>query len=221
MIDEIRNTIICADCLEVLKTLPDKCVDLVLADPPYGVKYARGKNGWGVCDNRPELSDVQWDVKPTKEYFDEIRRVSVNQIIFGGNYFTDILPPTKGWIFWDKNGETKNKSVFADGELAWTSFNHVIRKYTLRVMGFINDSHDVREHPTQKPSELFVEILRDNSKEGDTVLDCFLGSGTTAVACYRTHRDFIGIEISPKYCEIARKRLQAEKDKLSLFPEAQ
>ena len=94
MIDvkELEGKITCADCMDILKQLPDKCIDLVLTDPPYGKQYARGKNGWGVCENRPDLKDVAWDnTTPSKELFDEIIRVSKNQIIFGGNYFTDKL----------------------------------------------------------------------------------------------------------------------------------
>ena len=203
------NEIICGDCLDIMKDWPDKCVDLVLTDPPYGKKYARGKHGWGVCDNRPAAQDVRWDKKPTSEIFDLMRRISQEQIIFGGNYFTDKLPPTNSWIFWDKIGITPNKSVFADGELAWTSFNRVVKKYTLRVMGFINDSKDERQHPTQKPSELFLQIVQDYSQPCDLILDPFCGSGTTCVAAKMLGRRYIGIDISKEYCEIALQRLKA------------
>lgn len=203
------NQIIHGDCLSVMKSWPDNCVDLVLTDPPYGKKYARGKRGWGVCNNRPKYKDVQWDIKPTVKVFNEINRMSTNQIIFGGNYFTDILSPSNGWIFWDKIGTTVNKSVFTDGELAWTSFNRVIKKYTLRMMGFINDSKDVRQHPTQKPLELFLEIVRDYSEPTDLILDPFCGSGTTCVAAKMLGRNYIGIDISKEYCEIARMRIKA------------
>jgi len=203
------NKIICGDCLEVMKDWPDKCVDLVLTDPPYGKKYARGKNGWGVCENKPTFKDVSWDKRPTNRVFTDIQRLADEQIVFGGNYFTDILPPTNGWIFWDKIGITTNKSVFADGELAWTSLNRVIKKYTLRVMGFINDSKDIRQHPTQKPLELFFEIVRDYSNPNDLILDPFCGSGTTCVAAKMLGRRYIGIDISPEYCKIAEERLRA------------
>lgn len=201
-------TIYHADCRDILPDLPP--VDLVLTDPPYGKKYARGKNGWGVCDNRPTISDVEWDVKPSADDFCKIVNASKNQIVFGGNYFTDLLPPTNGWIFWDKVGTTTNKSVFADGELAWSSYNKVLKKYTFRVMGFINDSADRRVHPTQKPTELFKMIIQDYTDAEQTILDPFMGSGTTLRAAKDLQRKAIGIEINEKYCEIAAKRLAQE-----------
>ena len=148
-------------------------------------------------------------IKSPKEIFDEMFRISKNQIIFGGNYFTEFLPPSNCWIVWDKLSDLKlGKQIpFAHCELLWTSFKITVRKYTLRQQGFINDSKDVREHPTQKPSELLKAILTDFSKKGELILDPFLGSGTTAVACKQLNRNFIGIEISPEYCKIAQDRI--------------
>lgn len=204
------NTILCGDCLEVLRDWPDGCVDLVLTDPPYGKKYARGKHGFGECDNRPNLSDVAWDSATiNSEHIKSMQRAGANQIIFGGNYIAHILPASNGWIFWDKIGITANKSVFADGELLWTSFNKVVKKYTLRQMGFINDTKDIRQHPTQKPTELLLWLVADYSRPDDLILDPFCGSGTTCVAAKRLGRRYIGIDISEKYCQIARQRLEA------------
>ena len=215
---DIENKIINADCMDILKQLPDKCIDLVLTDPPYGKQYARGKNGWGVCDNRPDIKDVLWDNQtPSQELFDEIMRVSKNQIIFGGNYFTDKLPVSNCWIVWDKVDNNVNKSVFADCELAWTSFNKVCRKFVSVSMGFIKDDKSERIHPTQKPIELFGQILRDYSKENDLVLDCFSGSGTTAIACHRLKRRFICIEKDKDYYEASVKRLEDEQRQGTLF----
>lgn len=204
------NTIIQGDCLEVMKTFPDKSVDLILTDPPYGKMWTRGKNGIGVDKKSNENDKTLWDIKPTKEIFDEMMRVSKNQIIFGGQYFTDILPPSNCWIVWDKRGNfPRGKQIpFADCELAWTSFNKTIKKYTLVVQGFVNESKDKRVHPTQKPTEVIKSILLDYSNEDDIVLDPFLGSGTTAVACKELKRNYIGIEISPEYCKIAEDRLR-------------
>ena len=217
-VEEITNKIINADCMDILKQLPDKCIDLVLTDPPYGKQYARGKNGWGVCNNRPDLEDVKWDNKtPSKELFDEIRRISKNQIIFGGNYFTDKLPVSNCWIVWDKIGSNTNKSVFADCELAWTSFNKVCRKFISVSMGFIKDDRSERIHPTQKPIDLFEKILLSYSNENDLVLDCFSGSGTTAIACHRLKRRFICIEKDPEYWAKSVERLKAEQAQLQLF----
>lgn len=215
---DITNKIIHADCLDILKQLPDKCIDLVLTDPPYGKQYARGKNGWGVCDNRPDIKDVAWDNRtPTKEVFNEIIRVSKNQIIFGGNYFTDKLPVSNCWIVWDKIGNNTNKSVFADCELAWTSFNKVCRKYVSVSMGFVKDDKSERIHPTQKPLDLFEKIVLGNSNENDLILDCFSGSGTTAVACHRLKRRFICIEKDKGYYEASVKRLEDEQKQGVLF----
>lgn len=220
MIDvkELEGKITCADCMDILKQLPDKCIDLVLTDPPYGKQYARGKNGWGVCENRPDLKDVAWDnTTPSKELFDEIIRVSKNQIIFGGNYFTDKLSVSNCWIVWDKIGNNVNKSVFTDLELAWTSFNSVCRKFVSVSMGFIKDDKSERIHPTQKPADLFEKILSNYSKENDLVLDCFSGSGTTAIACHRLKRRFICIEKDPEYWKASCKRLEDEQRQGTLF----
>lgn len=194
----------------MMKEIEDKSIDLVLTDPPYGKMWTRGKNGIGVLKDKNEKDKTKWDIKPTKEYFDEMIRISKNQIIFGGNYFTDYLPPSNCWIVWDKLGELKlGKQIpFAHCELAWTSFNKTVKKYTLRSQGFIKDTKDKRVHPTQKPNELFNWILQDFSKENDLILDPYLGSGTTAVACQNLHRNFIGIELDEKYCEISRQRLR-------------
>ena len=204
------NKVIQGECLEVMKEIEDKSIDLVLTDPPYGKMWTRGKNGIGVLKDKNEKDKTKWDIKPTKEYFDEMIRISKNQIIFGGNYFTDYLPPSNCWIVWDKLGELKlGKQIpFAHCELAWTSFNKTVKKYTLRSQGFIKDTKDKRVHPTQKPNELFNWILQDFSKENDLILDPYLGSGTTAVACQNLHRNFIGIELDEKYCEISRQRLR-------------
>lgn len=217
-IKELENRIINADCMDILKHLPDKCIDLVLTDPPYGKQYARGKNGWGVCENRPDLKDVAWDnTTPSKELFDEIIRVSKNQIIFGGNYFTDKLSVSNCWIVWDKIGNNINKSVFTDLELAWTSFNSVCRKFVSVSMGFIKDDKSERIHPTQKPVDLFEKILSSYSNENDLVLDCFSGSGTTAIACHRLKRRFICIEKDKDYYEASVKRLEDEQRQGVLF----
>lgn len=203
--------LICGDCLVEMKKIPDKSIDLVLTDPPYGKQWARGKNGIGVLkDKNEKFENVAWDSKiPTKEVFNEMFRISKNQIIFGGNYFTDFLLPSNCWIVWDKLGDLKlgTQIPFAHCELAWTSLNKTVKKYTLRSQGFIKDTKDIRVHPTQKPSELFKWIIKDFSHKGESILDCFMGSGTTGVAAKELGRNFIGIEISPEYFKIAKKRI--------------
>ena len=196
------------DCLLTMSRMEDNSIDLVLTDPPYGKMWTRGVNGFGTLKDKNENDKTEWDIKPSKEYFNEILRISKNQIIFGGNYFTDYLYPTNCWIVWDKKGDSFNGNPFADCELAWTSFNKVVKKYSLRQQGFVSDSQDTRQHPTQKPSELFIRILKDFSEEGQTAYDPFLGSGTTAIACQNLKRNWIGSEISKEYCEIAEQRLR-------------
>ena len=218
-ISELINKIHCCDCLELMSELPDKSVDLVLTDPPYGIGEAAGKNihrGGPAFKNiggskhyvgARDYGNLEWDNNPpTQEYFDEIFRISKNQIIFGGNYFD--LPPSSCWIVWDKdNGDND----FADCELAWASFKSAVRKFTWRWNGLLQEDmahKEKREHPTQKPLPLMMWCLEKYSKEGMTVLDPFLGSGTTAVACKKLGRNFIGIEKEPAYVAIAEKRLE-------------
>ena len=163
MIETLKNKITLGDSLEILKQLPDKCIDLILTDPPYGISCDGGSYGLGVKPK--EITKKNWDDKiPEKIYFDEMFRVSKNQIIFGGNYFTEYLKPTKAWIVWDKIGNLKLENNFSQCELIWTSFRAVTKKLTFIQQGFINDDKNEnknRFHPTQKPLKLFEMILRD------------------------------------------------------------
>lgn len=221
ILDDLIGKITCADCLDILKHLPDKCVDLVLTDPPYGIKYARGKNAFGntITEKIPTTKDLDWDSEtPEQIIFDEMLRVSKKAIIFGGNYFTDKLPVSKCWIVWDKVGENKFDNPFADVELAWTNDSKVCKKITCIQQGFINeDKSQPRIHPTQKPLKLFETILSDYSKENDLVLDCFSGSGTTAVACHNLKRRFICIEKDPEYWKASCERLEQAQRQQTLF----
>ena len=185
------------DCLEYMKTMPDKSVDAVITDPPYGI----GEDG-GACRTRGRPGYAKheargWDSeRPSQEFFDEIRRVSNRQIIWGGNYFADMLPPKMGWLYWQKlmGGD------FSDGELAWTSFDRALREYTKCPKGMD------KEHPTQKPVELMKWCVE--MSKAQTIFDPFMGSGTTGVACVHLGRNFIGCEIDPKYFAIAEKRIK-------------
>ena len=202
------DKIICGDCLEVMRGLPDKSVDLVLTDPPYGIGEAKGKNKTrGRLAKAKDYGVYDWDDHiPDGEVFDEIRRVSKHAIIFGGNYFAEYLANSPCWLVWDKD----NSGDFADCELAWTNFHTAVRKFTFRWNGMLQGDmkeKETRYHPTQKPVKLFRQILDSYSNPGDIILDPFLGSGTTAVACVETGRHFIGIELEEKYCEIARRRV--------------
>ena len=196
-------------CLEYMKQLPDKSIDLIVTDPPYGKKADKGTNGFGQAKNRRYAGG--WDSKrPDKEVFDEMRRISKNMIIFGANYFADMLPVSNCWIFWDKKGEVKFKNPFADGELIYTTFKKPVKRIVFRQQGFITDSKDVRYHPTQKPSELVAQLIEMFSEEGQLIFDPFIGSGTTAIAAIRTGRKYIGCEINEEFCQICEERIKQE-----------
>ncbi|RLC34792.1 MAG: site-specific DNA-methyltransferase [Candidatus Nealsonbacteria bacterium] len=214
-INEIVNKIHNMDCLEFMKNIPDKSIDLILTDPPYGINCSKGV--WKGRRYSREYNDT-WDNKrPAKEYFSEILRISKNTIIFGGNFFTDLLPQNNHWIVWDKTGEIKFNNPFSDCELIWTNIDkNTIKKYLCIQAGFIAKEKE-RYHPTQKPVELIECIIRDYTKKTDVILDCFLGSGTTAIACIRLNRRWIGCEIDPKYCKIAQERIDKEKRQLKLL----
>lgn len=200
------DKLILGDCLDELRKLPDKSIDLILTDPPYGKKASKGTNGFGRAKNR-RYADT-WDNQiPAPEVFAEILRVGKSAIIFGGNYFSHLLPPSNCWLVWDKKGDIKFTNPFADCELLYTTFNKPVRKYVFKQQGFVTESKDKRYHPTQKPTELVARLIEDWSDAGGVILDPFLGSGTTAIAAKILGRHYIGIEREPKYLEIAKKRL--------------
>ena len=205
------NKIYCMDCLDGLKLIPDESIDLVLTDPPYGIKRDKGFGGFGGFGKpiaRRRYEEDEWDsTRPKKEYFDELLRVSKQAIIFGGNFFTDYLPVGTHWIVWDK---LNTMPTFGDCELIWTnSSRKSVKKITVQWNGLLGKEGE-RYHPTQKPLELIKILINNYSKEGDTVLDPFMGSGTTAVACKQLRRNFIGFELSQKYVDIANRRLSQE-----------
>ena len=198
------------DCLEYMKTVPDKYFDLVLTDPPYGIGMD-GKVGINGAGRAKEYQNKNWDKStPSKEIFDEIIRVRKNQIIFGANHFIDKIPYSSScWLFWDKDNK---ESFFADGELAWTSFKTAVRVYKFRWHGMLQQdmaNKEERHHPTQKPIELFKMILRDYAIKNDytKIFDPFMGSGTTAIACKSLGLDYVGCELDKDYYEIINKRL--------------
>ena len=207
------NKIFCGDCLEVMKDWPDNCVDLVLTDPPYGKVCFRGNNQIGRLKekNRTYESMAHWGIalKPSISQIKNILRLGINYILWGGNYFIEAFTSTNCFLIWDKQGEWA-ETCFAGVEMAITSFNSVARKFTCRNQGWMRDSKDEKiEHPTPKPSELMLWCLERYSKPNDLILDPFCGSGTTCVAAKMLGRRYIGIDISEKYCQIARQRLEA------------
>ena len=189
----------CADNREILPLFPDKAFDLVLTDPPYGIGKDGQKVTTGGHGGRKGYEFMGWDnCRPDKDVFDLMITKSQEQIIWGGNYFADILPPSGKWFVWDK-GQRINQS---DGELAWTSYQGALRIYTLNRVELMLDN---AQHPTQKPLRLIKWCIQQT--QSNLILDPFLGSGTTLVAAKILGRKAVGIEISPKYCEIAAKRL--------------
>lgn len=213
-----ENSILNMDCLNFMKNCPNNYFDLVLTDPPYGIGESCGKNkSRGKLAIAKDYGCKDWDKAiPQKEIFDEILRVSKNQIIFGGNYFIEYLKNSPCWLVWDKNNAT---SHFADCELAWTNFKSAVRKYKWTWNGMLQENmknKEIREHPTQKPKGLFKMILNDYTKENDLILDCFSGSGTTAVACHELNRRFICIEKDKNYFANSVIRLNNAQAQLKL-----
>ena len=209
---EMINKVFNEDCLETMKRMADKSIDLVLTDPPYGIGMDGGNIGGNNLGKAKDYQKKSWDkFTPTQEIFNEIIRVSKNQIIFGANHFIDKIPyPSSCWIVWDKD----NTGNFADSELAWTNFKTAVRNYKFRWNGMLQQdmaNKEERHHPTQKPVELFKMILRDYAVKNDykTIYDPFMGSGTTALACKSLGLDYIGSELDKDYFEIINKRLSA------------
>lgn len=195
------------DCMEYMKTVPDKHFDLAIVDPPYGINA--GKMTLGKGKRKKFKQGKDWDSGiPSEEYFNELDRVSKNQIIWGGNYFD--LPPTKCFLIWDKINDDRD---FAECEYAWTSFDTVARMFRMRPQNM--DGGKV--HPTQKPSKLYRWILHGYAKEGDKILDTHLGSGSIAIACHDYKFDLVGCEIDKEYYDACIKRVNAHKAQTNLF----
>ena len=196
--------IINGDCLEVLKTLPSGSVDAVVTDPPFGIKACnRSDGGVGSISSGSKFYGRQkWDYeKPTPEVFEAILALDVPTVIWGGNYFG--MPPTSCYLVWNK---MQRNFSFADAELAWTNSKKAVRIFDYSRGQLVSEG---KVHPTQKPVPLMEWCLdRMGIPVGATVLDPFMGSGTTGVACMRTGRKFIGIEIDKGYYDIAKRRIE-------------
>lgn len=200
-LEKYLNKITHADCLEVMKDLPDKCVDLVLTDPPYGI---------GIANNsfRHKFKGKSWDDKiPDAEYFTEMVRVSKNQIIWGGNYFG--LPPTKGFLVWDKLQPETFSSAMC--EQAWMSFQEPAKIFRYDVLDGVT-----RVHPTQKPLDLMRWCIENYSNPGDIILDPFAGSGTTLVAALLLQHPYLGVEMDDEIYKLAIKQLEDAKGQTGL-----
>ncbi len=193
------NRLYLMDCMEGMAQMPDKYFELAIVDPPYGIGAAKMTMGSG---RHSFVKGKDWDNGiPKADYFEQLFRVSINQIIWGGNYFTEHLPPSKNWIVWDK--QNPNRS-FAEGELAWVREGKLLRI-------FQHYSAQVEEggkiHPTQKPVALYKWLLANYAKPGDKILDTHVGSASSLIACYDMGFDYMGFEIDPDYHAAATKRL--------------
>lgn len=221
--DNLQSSFINCDCLEAMKKMPDKCVDLAITDPPYGRvnqgSYMTNHMSGGVAKKRNDYHLSLWQCQsPQKAYFDELRRVSKNQIIWGGNYYATDLPDSQCWIVWDK--EKPEGVSFADVELAWTSFNLASRIFHFAWNGMIQRDMKHKEykiHPTQKPVALYAWLLTKYAKPGDLILDTHVGSASSLIACHRTQHKYVGFEIDPTYYELAKKRLDAEMAQMTIY----
>lgn len=193
------------DCMEYMATVPDKYFDLAIVDPPYGISITdSGRLG------KYNTSGTRWDDSiPKAEYFEELRRVSNKQIIWGGNYFP--LPPTRCFLIWDK--KQPEDVSFASCEFAWTSLDASAKTFYFSPL----QQKEQRFHPTQKPVELYEWILNRYAKQGDKILDTHLGSGSSRIAAYNLGFDFVGCEIDKEYFEKQEERFAKHTAQTSLF----
>ena len=211
------------DCLEAMKRMEDNSYDLAIVDPPYGINMdsdilsdfnQTSCEAWKTR-KRKEYKKKDWDNQtPSKEYFDQLFRVSKHQIIFGCNYFTDKLPNHGGRIYWDK---MVVMPTLGKGELAFCSKINSINQVSLLWAGYRKCEEVNRIHPTQKPVALYTWILSNYAKEGDKILDTHLGSGSIAIACHNLGYDLDGYELDVDYYEAATKRLKEHQRQLKLF----
>ena len=201
-------TLYLGDCLEILPTLPK--VDAVITDPPYGIGKDGQKETTGGHGGRKAHEFAGWDnERPPKEAFDLMLRLAPKHVIWGGNYFADLLPPTGKWFVWDK-GQRINQS---DGELAWTHEHGALRICTMNRVELLLDGTD---HPTQKPVRLMTWCI-DQIKTRGPVCDPYMGSGTTGVACADLGIVFVGIEKEPRYFDVACRRIDNAYRQQQLF----
>jgi site-specific DNA-methyltransferase (adenine-specific) len=199
------------DCMQALRQMSDNQYDLAIVDPPYGMhEHGAQTGGAGFLKNRAfNMGKIDsWDHSPPREYFDELRRVSKNQVIWGGQYFTDRLPVSREWVSWDK---CQPWVKFSQIELAWTSYKGTSKlfKYDNRYAGKI--------HPTQKPVRLYEWVLETYAKKGHRILDTHLGSGSIAIACHNMGYSLDAYEIDAEFYARASARLSQHQQQLQLF----
>lgn len=213
------NTAYNMDCMKAMRQMPDKCFDLAVVDPMYGIGENGAKSGSrGNLAKRIVYKPVD-DTPPEEEYFAELFRVSRNQIIWGANHFmAKIARNASCWLVWDKdNGDTQ----YADCELAWTSFPGTVKKFKYLWAGMRQEkqgiNHQYRIHPCEKPIALYAWIFNKYAKPGDKILDTHLGSGSSRIAAYHAGLDFVGFEIDPDYFKAQEERYTSHAAQMSVF----
>ena len=218
------------DCMEGMKQFPDNYFDLAVVDPPYGIgvmsmNYTKSgavrTHGYSAAKRRDYRKQSEWDIKPSKVYFDELFRVSKRQIVWGGNYFTEFLPPSKSFIVWDKRVNDSMVNDFSDCEYAWASDGlGVARVFRFVWNGMIQGNMKQKEerfNPTQKPVALYEWILNRYAKDGDIILDTHVGSASSLIACRNTNHKYVGFEIDEDYYRLAKERLDKETAQMNIF----
>jgi site-specific DNA-methyltransferase (adenine-specific) len=209
MTSEVFNT----DCLEYMRTLPDKAFQLAIADPPYGIgEDGKSNHSRGLLAKPSQWTPKEWDKQamPT-EFFDELRRISRHQIVWGANHFISRMPfDASCWIVWDKENGTTD---FADCELAWTSFNTAVRLFRFMWNGMLQGDMKHKEeriHPTQKPVALYAWLLKNYAKPGDRIFDPMMGSQSSRIAAYKMGFDYVGCELDKEYFDKGCERFNRE-----------
>ena len=213
------------NCVEGMKRFSDKYFDLAIVDPPYGIGAGKKSFQSGTRKSYSH-TDKDWDAStPTDEYWNELFRVSKNQIVWGANYYANKLPISRGWVYWHKMVLTDN---YSQGELAWTSLDCVMKfveyKYQGNYLGFRNSittqsstKEEVRIHPTQKPIALYEWLLKEFAQEGNLILDTHLGSGSSRIACQKNGFNLTGFEIDEDYYKAQEKRFKDFVSQLRMF----
>ena len=220
-VEKAQISIYNEDCLQALKAMADKQFDLAIVDPPYGIGMD-GTIGIGIgkekgFTRKKEYTKKNWDKEvPSQEYFDELFRVSKNQIVWGANYFTKQLPVIKNYIFWHKKGQSVDDK-FNDGEMAFASLGRTrMVDIWWNGVGVINSGEN-KIHPTQKPVKLYKWLLENYAKKDWKILDTHLGSGSIAIACWDMGYDLTAYEVDKEYFDNACKRLETHKAQLTLW----
>ena len=214
------------DCMEAMKEIPDKFFELAICDPQYGINapnMSMGSNASRQGNGHPAIStadrlrkgrlNCDWDrERPTPEYFSELMRISQNQIIWGYNYFSDMLPPCRGVIVWDKMQPWDN---FSQAEIAYTSFDRPAALFRYSNTGGNNAERKI--HPTQKPVALYIWTIEKFAKAGDKIIDTHAGSGSCLIAAHKTGHDWMGFEKEPFYFTQADQRIRREQAQMIIF----